>query len=49
MVQIRFNTGEAAMPKDCYFALHSSIDKRVRRKKPFHNTNTSVNFHIDGK
>ena len=43
------NTGKAAMLKDCYFALHSSIERRVRRKKPFHNTNTSVNFHIHGK
>ena len=40
---------KAAMPRDCYFALHSSIERRVRRKTLLHNTNTSVSFHIHEK
>ena len=43
------NTGKAAMPKDCYFALHSSIERRIRRRTPFHNTSTSVSIHIHEK
>ena len=49
VVQIRANTEKAAIPKDCYFALHSSIERRVRRKKPLQNTNTSVSVHIREK
>ena len=40
------DTGKAAMPKYCYFALHSSIERRVRQKKPVHNTDTSVKRKI---
>ena len=46
MEHIRANTAKAAMLKDLYLTLHSSIERKVRGKKPFHNANASVNFHI---
>ena len=35
VVQLRANTGKAAMPKDCYFALHSSIEMRDEERSHF--------------